>query len=231
MKRSDILAVLILGEIASWLILAVIKGFLSAELYAKFSGILIWALPIILPIACLVFLYIALAVGKKIAVIPQIAKFILVGGLNTLVDWGILSFLIFICKGAGIVSNKVIFEIFSVTIVYYTLFKAISFIVATTNSYVWNKFWTFKRKTSEAVGKEFTQFLVVSIIGFLINVGIASFVFKFIATPGNLNLDQWGIISAAIATIASLTWNFIGYKFIVFETKKEDDRVSNLPQI
>jgi len=231
MRKSDIIAVLVLGEIASWLILSVIKGFLNPELYAKISGTLIWALPIIFPIICLIFLYAAVLISKKIAVVSQVAKFILVGGLNTLVDWGVLSFLIFASKGAGLASNKVIFEIFSVTIVYYTLFKAVSFIIATTNSYIWNKFWTFRRKTMETAAKEFTQFLVISIIGFLINVGIASFVFKFIATPGNLNLDQWGIIAAAMATVISMTWNFIGYKFIVFEVKKEDDGTSNLSQV
>jgi len=228
MKKSDIIAVLVLGEIASWLILAVIKGFLNPELYGRISGTLNWALPIILPIACLVFLYVALIISKKIAVISQIAKFILVGGLNTLVDWGILSFLMFASRNSGISSSKTLFEVFSVTIVYYTLFKAISFVIATTNSYVWNKFWTFKRKTTEAVGKEFTQFLVVSIIGFLINVGIASFIFKFIHPLAGLNSDQWGIIAAAIATVVSLIWNFLGYKFIVFEGKKENDGTGNL---
>ena len=220
MKKSDIIAVLILGEIASWLILSVIKGFLKPETYDRVSSFLVIGLPIVFPIVCLIFLYFSILIARKIAVVSQVSKFILVGGLNTLVDWGILSLLIFVSKNSGIASNKVIFEIFSVTIVYYTLFKAISFIIATTNSYIWNKFWTFKRKTTETIGKEFTQFIVVSIIGFLINVGLASFIFKFIATPGGLNLDQWGIIAAAFATVASMTWNFIGYKFIVFEKEK-----------
>ncbi|PJE57439.1 MAG: hypothetical protein COU82_02045 [Candidatus Portnoybacteria bacterium CG10_big_fil_rev_8_21_14_0_10_38_18] len=228
MKKSDIFAVLVLGEIASWLILSVIKGLLRAELYYKISGVLHLALPILFPIVCLIFIYLAFVVSKKIAIVSQIAKFILVGGLNTLVDWGILSFLMFASRNSGISSSKTLFEVFSVTIVYYTLFKAISFVIATTNSYVWNKFWTFKRKTTEAVGKEFTQFLVVSIIGFLINVGIASFIFKFIHPLAGLNSDQWGIIAAAIATVVSLIWNFLGYKFIVFEGKKENDGTGNL---
>jgi putative flippase GtrA len=221
MKRSDIFAVLVLGEIAAWLILSVVKGFLKPEIYDKISGTIHWGLPIIFPIACLIFIYVAHMLSKKFAVIYEVAKFILVGGLNTLVDWGILSFLIFTSKNSGISTNKVIFEVFSVTIVYYTLFKAVSFVIATTNSYVWNKFWTFKRKTTETVGKEFTQFLAVSIIGFLINVGIASFIFKFIKPVGGLNNDQWGLIAAAVATVISLIWNFIGYKFIVFEKKND----------
>lgn len=221
MKRSDVVAVLILGEITSWLILSVVKGFLKPDLYAKVSGVLHLGLPILFPVACLIFIFIANIISRKIMVVHEIAKFILVGGLNTLVDWGILSFLILASKNAGTASNKVLFEVFSVTIVYYSIFKAISFLIATTNSYIWNKFWTFSRKTTETVGREFMQFVVVSVIGFLINVGIASSVFKFIAAPRNFNLDQWGLIAAAIATIISLIWNFIGYKFIVFEKSKE----------
>lgn len=219
MKKSDIFAVLILGEIAAWLILAVVK-LLKVETYSKFFGILHLGLPILFPILCLIFIFVAYTISKKIAVIYEVAKFVLVGGLNTLVDWGILSFIIFTAKNSGISTNKILFEVFSITIIYYTIFKAISFIVATTNSYIWNKFWTFKRKATERVGKEFLQFLIVSIIGFLINVGIASFVFKFISPVAGFNDDQWALIAAAIATVVSLTWNFIGYKFIVFEKPK-----------
>jgi len=227
MKKSDIIAVLILGEISSWLILAIIKGFLKPEIYAKLSNILQWTLPIIFPLACLIFLYSALIIAKKIAVFSQIAKFILVGGFNTLVDWGILSLLILVFrKSSNVGPDDVWFNIFSLTIVYYSFFKAISFIIATTNSYVWNKFWTFRRKTTEKLTTEFLQFIVISVLGFLINVGIASGIFRFITPVGGLNYSQWGIVAAAIATLVSLTWNFIGYKFIVFEQK--NDQLSSI---
>lgn len=212
MKKSDIIAALVLGEIAAWLILVVAKGFLSLKLY------LIIGLPIVFPILCLVFLYISFWIGKKIAIMRQASKFVLVGGLNTLVDWGALAFLIFIFRdyfNTG--SRDVLFSIFSLTIVYYSLFKGISFILATINSYAWNKLWTFQRKTTEKLSKEFLQFITVTVIGFLINVGIASYIFKFITPFSGLNIDQWAIISAAFATAISMIWNFLGYKFIVFE--------------
>lgn len=230
MRKNDILAVLILGEIAAWLILAVAKGVLNPDLYYKIHKLITIALPIVFPIACLIFIYLANIISKKIAVVYEVAKFILVGGLNTLVDWGILSFLIFTFKNSGISSDKTLFEVFSVTVVFYTLLKAVSFIIATTNSYIWNKFWTFKRKTTGKIGREFMQFLVVSIVGFLVNVGIASFVFKFIPPLGGLNMDQWGLVAAVIATAISMIWNFIGYKFIVFD-KKNGEQPGNLPQI
>ncbi len=230
MKKSDVVAVLILGEIASWLIISVIKGLVGPDLYEKIRGFIFIGLPLVFPIVCLIFLYAAFLIGKKIETIRQAAKFVLVGGLNTLVDWGILSFLIFVFRDTfKIDSYDVIFTVFSVTLVYYSLFKAISFIIATSNSYIWNKFWTFKRETTEKAAKEFLQFFIVSIIGFLINVGIASVIFKFIAPVANLNIDQWAIISAAVATALSMIWNFVGYKFIVFEKKNE--QLSDLPKV
>ncbi|MBU4285035.1 GtrA family protein [Patescibacteria group bacterium] len=229
MKKNDIIAVLFLGEIVAWLILAVAKGILNPDLYDKIHGLITIILPIIFPIACLIFLYLASIISKKIKVAYEVAKFILVGGLNTLVDWGVLSFLIFAFKRSGINSDKVLFEVFSITIILFTLLKATSFIIATINSYIWNKLWTFKKKTTEKLGREFIQFITVSIIGFLINVGIASSIFKFIPAMGGLNIEQWAIIAAAIASAISMTWNFVGYKFIVFN--KKDGGTSDLSQI
>ena len=232
MKKNDIIATLILGEIAAWLILAVMKTALP-DFYAKAYNLLIIGLPIIFPIVCLIFLYFSFLIGRKITVIRQAGKFVLVGGLNTLVDWGILSFLIFLFRTSFRTDSKdILLTVFSITIVYFSLFKGISFITATINSYLWNKFWTFKRKTTEKLGREFLQFVVISILGFLINVGIASVIFKFVSPVAGLSNDQWAIISAAIATVVSMVWNFLGYKFIVFDTKLktkiQNGGVSNL---
>lgn len=209
----------VIGEIAAWLLLVLSRALINPEAYDKFSGLL-YLLPIVLPIVCAVCFYIAFLISKKIPVIYQVAKFALVGGLNTLVDWGILAFLIFFFRKFFITEPEgVLFIVFSVTIIFYSLYKAISFVLATLNSYIWNKFWTFKRQASESVSKEFTQFIIVSIIGFLINVGIASGIFKFMAPVGGLNSDQWGIAAAVVATAISMIWNFLGYKFIVFDVK------------
>ena len=219
---KDLIVSLVVGEIAAWLLLVLTKGILSAATYQKYLSI-IKLLPIIFPIVCAVCLFIAYLIGKKIAIIYQIAKFVLIGGLNTLVDWGILTLLIFIFRSSfGILSADTWITVFSLTIAFYSLYKAISFVIAATNSYLWNKFWTFKRESTEKVGKEFLQFLIVTLIGFLINVGIASGIFKMISPLAGLNADQWAIGAAVVATAVSMIWNFIGYKFIVFEQKKSE---------
>jgi putative flippase GtrA len=83
------------------------------------------------------------------------------------------------------------------------------------NSYFLNKFWTFK----SASGR-FPRFFIISLIGFGINVGIASLLVNIIGNPfAFLGVSDviWANIGAIAATLCTMTWNFIGYKFIVFK--------------
>jgi putative flippase GtrA len=100
-------------------------------------------------------------------------------------------------------------------------FKGFSFIVAVLNSYIWNKFWTFRRSKSHGVRKEFIQFLIVSIFGFLLNLGVDYVFVNMIHPFGALPAKSWAQFSAMIAAMLALFWNFIGYKFIVFEVKQK----------
>lgn len=137
-------------------------------------------------------------------VLRQAVKFVLVGGLNTVIDFGVLNLLIFttsIASGFG-----------------YAAFKGISFVAAVINSYFLNKFWTFKSAGNS--GKEFSQFFLVSLIGFGINVGVASLVVNAIANPfgfSGISDKIWANVGALAATFCAMAWNFIGYKFIVFK--------------
>lgn len=147
-------------------------------------------------------LWIASLVGRKIPVAFQFAKFGAVGAFNTFLDWGILNFLIAltgIAAGGG-----------------YSLFKGISFIVANTSSYWWNKHWTFGSRES-ATAQEFGKFFGVSLIGLLINIGLASFIVNGLDAPAGFSPERWANVGAMIATAASLFWNFIGYKLWVFK--------------
>lgn len=202
MKKSDILAVLIIGEASAWLALAIFKNI-------RFSVPFWWAFPIFLPLLALAGLWAAYFMGNKFLIIYQAAKFLLVGFLNTLVDLGALNLLILF---SGLASG-----------IFYSLFKGVSFTIAAVNSYFWNKFWTFKKsgkaeKTEiKKNGGELLQFLMVSVVGFGINVGVASFVVSSIGRHVGFNEKIWANIGAIIATLCAMAWNFFGYKFIVFK--------------
>ncbi len=215
---KDAIASLVIGEIVAWLLIAMVKNL-------RLSVPFIWSLPVVFPILCIIGLYIAYLISKRIPVIYQIAKFVLVGGLNTLMDWGVLAFLIILFDSyLGIKFGDTLLVVFFVTIVYYSLYKSISFIVASINSYLWNKFWTFQRQTTEKVGKEFVQFFTITVIGFLLNVVIASIVLMLVTPIGGLpDGSRWPILAAVFATAVSMIWNFVGYKFIVFDVKRDTE--------
>ncbi len=137
----------------------------------------------------------------------QLARFIVVGVINTGIDLIVLNILInFSDKG-------------SKGGAYYSLFKAIAFLVALTNSYFMNKHWTFAGKGSSNKAIEISEFIIVSAVGFVINVVVASLVINYI--PAVAGADKyWPSFAALCGTAIGLIWNFLGYKLVVFEKNK-----------
>jgi len=211
MTKKDYYLSLLAGFLIGLLLLPVLKA-AKPELYNKLFIAIIPFFLIGTPLGTAI----AHRIGKRISAIWQIAKFAVIGVLNTLVDLGTLSLLIFLFrKILGIESKDIIFPLLGIT--FYSIYKSVSFIAANINSYYWNKYWTFEHNIKEKTRPEFLQFFAVSIIGFLINVTVASIVFKSVAPFSGFNSDQWGLIGGAAGSILGLVWNFIGYKFIVFK--------------
>ena len=141
--------------------------------------------------------------GKWMTIFRQIGRFAIVGVLNTVLDFAVLNLLITM---SGVTGGPMA-----------SVFKGVSFIVAVTNSYYWNKYWTFEFQTK--VNKELLQFFIISAIGFGFNIGAFSFTVDVIGPIGNITPQTWANIGALSGTLAGLAWNFIGYKFIVFKKK------------
>ena len=137
----------------------------------------------------------------------QVLKFTSIGLLNTVVDFAVLNILIF-AFGTG--ENGEL----------YVVIKAISFIAAVINSYLFNKYWVFKGSTRTSKIQEGFLFFVVSEMGFILNVSISSGVFLFLSTHTYLNSNLEANAGALIGSISVLLWNFFGYKLIVFKNQK-----------
>lgn len=198
------------GLLIGLLLLPILKA-ANPGIYSKFAIVIVPFFLLATPIG----LRIAFFIGQKIAIIYQIAKFGLIGLLNTLVDLGVLALITFIFRSYFNIESTVAIV---GGITFYSIYKATSFIVANINSYFWNKHWTFDQGNKTQTRAEFVQFFAVSIVGFLINVFIASFVFKMVlGSLTGLSKDQLGLIGAAAGSIAGLAWNFIGYKLWVFK--------------
>jgi len=151
------------------------------------------------PIVTIVGMFTAFFLGKKLALFWQLAKFALVGVLNTAIDFGILNLLIVvtsITSGIGII-----------------FVNAISFSTALVNSYFWNKEWVF----SSAKKGDFVTFVVVTIIGLSMNTGIVYFLTTYVPPVFVSSSAQWANLAKVLATGISLVWNFAGYKLVVFK--------------
>jgi len=207
MKKGDIIASLVLGAIFGLFLAFILTG-LNFPLFSP------WILPFIMPIVVLAGIYLAELIGKKIPFIFQFGKFVVIGLTNTAVDVGILNVLMVLTQTY---SGKNIF-----------LLNSVSFVVAVIHSYFWNKLWTFKVKRTDAT-KEFLQFLVVSVVGLLINGTIVYMITTWINPMFDFSAVSWANAAKITATVISLVWNFIGYKFIVFK-KSENQVVSGQGQ-
>jgi len=213
LKKSEIIVPAIIAEIDAWLLLFVLKtiGFnlqdflikTNLEVFFTPLNIFLKFLPIILPFVAIFYVFIGSLFKNKSQGIFQFFKFTLVGSLNTFIDFGILNFLMFI---------------FQITFGWgYSIFKAISFSSGVINSYFWNKFWTFQKTETKAGAGEFSKFYLVTFIGFLINVSIASFVVNVIGPQFGFSKVMWANIGAFIAVLCAFIWNFLSSKFFVFK--------------
>jgi len=196
LKKADAVISLIIGFFIGVFFLIILKG-IGLEIPYD------WLLPVVFPPLSLLGMLVVSWLGKRFLIILQMGRFLLVGAFNTFIDLGILNVLIWL---SGISSG-----------IWYSVFKGFSFLIATTNSYFWNKHWTFEKRGEIFAGKEFSKFLMVTFIGLIVNVGIASLVVNVAGPQFGISEKMWATIGAFAATFFAWVWNFLSSKFIVFK--------------
>ena len=203
MKKVDIIFGAILGEAVAWYFLLTFKEL--GNLLAKFGmspNSVYGVLSISFPILAVIALWIAFIIGKKFLIIFQLVKFFLTGVAITLVDLGVLNFLMWIF---GIYTGA-----------WFSIFKSISAVTALTVKFLPAKLWVFEKSEKEKQAQEFGGFIVVGIVGIAINVLSASLIVK-IGPHFGFSPASWANIGAIGAAFIGLTWNFFGSKFFVFK--------------
>lgn len=210
LRKKDIVGALVIGEAVAWLLVVMLRvnapelpipPALSETLASSSTA---YALAAIFPILSVLGLAVASFLSRMLSILYQAAKFILVGALNTFVDLGILNGFILatgVASGGG-----------------YLLFKTIAFAAALTNSYLWNKHWTFE-STGTKTKDEAIQFGLVSVVGFLLNIATAHVVVNIVGPQAGLAPGIWGNVGALAAIVVALFWNFFGYKLWVFKKR------------
>lgn len=131
--------------------------------------------------------------------VEQIVKFGLVGVIATLIDMGLLMFL---KEAFGMDENVA---------------AAISFSVSVIFNYIFSMKFVFERRDDMSRQREFIIFMILSIIGLGINVGI------MYGMDGRMEflrgipfLYRWEyMIRKVVATVVVLIWNFVSRKILL----------------
>jgi putative flippase GtrA len=122
-------------------------------------------------------------------VLIQFTKFSLVGLLNTAIHYGV-----FFC-------------LYRFMGVHHLIASGIGFCFAVTNSYLINKYWTFKSRASD-VRREFTKFLIVNLLSLSVNLASMAILVELLSIHPP--------IAQFVAIGFTLLVNFLGNKFWTF---------------
>ena len=117
----------------------------------------------------------------------NLIRFCVVGGVNTLVDFGIF-LLLYYKAGSPLLAAH-----------------GLAFAAAALNSYLMNKFWTF-RETAPAAPAQFARFLAVVVSGLAVSSAVVYGASFFIAA--------W--LAKVLAIGVTLIWNYTGSVLFVF---------------
>lgn len=192
--------------------LAGLAGFLSGLFLIPtvwnigFHSIPVLALfPFVLSAGIVFGVWVGKFLSEWIPVMLQLAKFAAVGILNTSINFGILNLASVI---TGITTGFAVGG-----------FNIPATIVAASNSYAWNKLWVFKKIDNKGFLKDAPSFILVTVIGLLINSLVLALFTTYLKPMFGLNGGAWLNIGKVVATLVVMMLNFLGYKFLVFRTK------------
>jgi len=141
--------------------------------------------------------------GRFVPIFWQVTKFTAVGALNVAIDFGILNFLSLV---TGVVAGAGVGGL-----------NAVGFIVALSNSYVWNKWWVFEH-SGNPKGEELARFFIVNVSA-LVFVSASLAALTGLGRPWGLTVPEWENAGKAGLTLLAAAGTFSGLKFLVFKKR------------
>lgn len=194
------------NDVRSAIITGLTTGIIAWQLVAFLLPVIPFGLNpasfvVLVPILWLVGVQLGYFLARYFAFFRRFGRFAAIGFTNAAVDFGVLFLLI------GLTEHNTGF--------YFSLFKGVSFVVASIHSYYWNKFWAFDAGKSEGGVGEAAKFFAVAGVSVAVNVLAASLVVA-VGPLGGITPDQWALVAAVVGSAVALVFSFVGYKLYVF---------------
>ena len=140
--------------------------------------------------------------------VRQFVKFALVGASSTVITFIVLNLLLNLLQGHRFISTTG------------------AFVVSVGNGYIWNKRWTFREAQVKAVHTQFTQFVLVNMVGLI----LTNLIMLLVATPLDthllhlrpwMNHDKAYKLATNIAQLVAIPmvvfWNFFANRHWTFK--------------
>jgi putative flippase GtrA len=129
-----------------------------------------------------------------VALKAELAKFGVVGGIGAIIDLG----------GATYLHNDQHIEAMAA--------KAISISIATVVTYIGSRYWTFRHRTNQAMGRESAMFVLLNVVGLIIAEIVIAATTYGLDFKGHLAYDAASVIGTGLGTI----FRYFSYKKWVF---------------
>jgi putative flippase GtrA len=199
--KKDYLLAIAAGFFTGVLVIPIL---IYSGLFKMYHSILIIGLPIL----WVAILWLSSMLSQHISpIFTQLGKYAVAGFLSAAIDLSIIS-----------------------TISYYTHITAglsvgwiniPGFVIATLNAYLWNRLWVFNTKipgeeTQLGIFNNLPKFLLVVTIGLILNSVIVVLLTTYVPTPQFFTPIYLLNFTKIIAAVVVITWNFLGYKYMVF---------------
>lgn len=139
--------------------------------------------------------------GRLQAQTREIVLFVIIGFLNTAIDFAVINLLIILThRDSGI---------------WLITFTCLGFLIAVINSYVLHAYLTFQDQTSRP-SHYFIGFVMINAVGMIINSSIV-WLLMLILSAGKFSVMVEINVSKVPAVLCSLTWNYLATKHWVFK--------------
>jgi len=126
--------------------------------------------------------------------VPELAKFGVVGGIGAVVDLG----------GAAVLHSAYHVEPLEA--------KALSITAATVVTYMGSRFWTFRHRENQAVHREAVLFIVLNVVGLILAEAVIGLTTYVLGLKGPLAYNAASVVGTGLGTI----FRFYAYRKWVF---------------